>query len=142
MKSFLLTVLFLFFGLSAFADEYCTITQIFYGNNVHRYTENILNPVSERIRRIGDKSFTYEPDGQLWKIDDDSVLYRNGKIVKIGSDRIRYNPDGTISQIGDKNVYYNNGRVVKIGGDSVRYWPSGEILKIGDDSVSYQEMKD
>ena len=79
MKKIFITVLILFFGLSAIADEYCAITHIFYGDNVHKYTENRLNPINERIKRIDDKSFTYEPDGQLWKICEDSVSYQQMK---------------------------------------------------------------
>ena len=142
MKNVFITILILFFGLSAFADEYCTITQIFYGNNVHKYTDFKISPVTERISAIGNRHFKYNPDGSIWHINGESVSYSNGRITSIGNKYIKYEPDGKISSIGGESVSYSNGRITSIGNKNVKYDPSGEIWHIGNDSVSYQQMKD
>ncbi len=139
IKNFILFFI-LFIGLSAFADEYCTITEIFHGNNIHIYSKYKINPVKERIGAIGNDYFRYWSDGELQSIGNQNVSINNGRITSIGNKSVKYDPDGKIWKIGNDSVSYTNGRITSIGNKSVKYDPSGEIWTIGKDSVSYERF--
>ena len=141
LKKFLFVFFILFIGLSAFADEYCTITQIFYGNNIHEYSKYRTEPIKERIHHIGHDVFRYWPNGEILRIGDKSVSVNNGRITSIGNKSVKYDIDGKILRIGEDSVSYNNGRITAIGNKSVKYDITGEILRIGEDSVSYEQFK-
>jgi imidazolonepropionase-like amidohydrolase len=141
VKKIFISVLILFFGLPAFADDNCVITDIINGKNIHT-CKTVYGDKKCLISRIGDDSIDYRFDGQINRIGNKNVYYQNGKIVKIGDDSIRYWSDGKILEIGDKTVYYQNGRIIKIGSDSIKYDLDGEILKFGDKWVNYQMIED
>lgn len=121
MKKLFVLFLMLFFIAPAFASDF----------DDQKFLRNYAQ-ILPKLRGSSYNELTIEYSmNKIWRIDGQTVDYRNGKIEFIGSDFVHYDLTGEIDRIGNEDIRYDaKGRIIEVGNKFINYDLRNDVFTI------------